>query len=113
MGEIIKVSEKSGVPQDTIDILRAAIKEKQFRNALDMAKGAIPESLLIDGHNPMGLLHHALSQGVHKLSDEECLERASTVRLVLGELSERLSGLLKDKAELTKAISKLMNPNNS
>ena len=63
LGEIVKVSEKSGVPQDKTDILRAAIKEIQFRKALDMAKDAIPENLLIDGHNPMRLLHHALSRG--------------------------------------------------
>ena len=110
LGEIVKVSEKIGVPQDKIDILRAAIEEIQFRKALNMAKDAIPESLLIEGHSPMRLLHHALSRGVHELSDEECLELASTIRLVLGELSERLSVLLKDKAELTKALSTLMPP---
>ena len=110
LGEIVKVSEKIGVPQDKIDILRAAIEEIQFRKALNMAKDAIPERLLIEGHSPMRLLHHALSRGVHELSDEECLELASTIRLVLGELSERLSILLKDKAELTKAISTLMQP---
>ena len=110
LGEIVKVSEKIGAPQDKIDILSDAIEQTQFSTALNMAKEAIPESLLIDGHSPMRLLHHALSRGVHELSDEECLELASTVRLVLGELSERLSGLLKDKAELTKAISTLMPP---
>ena len=111
--EIIRVSEKINASQDKIDILSNAIEETQFSKALNMAKEAIPESLLIDGHNPMRLLHHALSRGMHGLSDEECLEFASTVRLVLGELSERLSGLLKDKAELTKAISTLMHDTNS
>ena len=110
LGEIVKVSKKIGAPQDKIDTLSDAIEETQFSTALNMAKDAIPENLLIDGHSPMRLLHHALSRGVHELSDEECLELASTVRLVLGELSERSSILLKDKAELTKAISTLMQP---
>ena len=110
LGEIVKVSEKSGVPQDKIDILRAAIEEIQFRKALRMTRDVIPDSLLINGQNPILLLHHALSRGVHELSDEQCLKLASTIRLVLGELSERLSVLLKDKAELTKAISTLMQP---
>ncbi len=108
--EIIRVSKKIGASQDKIDTLSNAIEETQFSTALNMAKNAIPESLLIDGHSPMRLLHHALSRGVHELSDEECLELASTIRLVLGELSERLSVLLKDKAELTKAVSTLMPP---
>ena len=111
--EIIKVSQKIGVPQDKIDTLHEAIKETQFHKALKMAKDVLPESLLIDGHSPILLLHRALSQGVHELSDEECLKRANAVRLVLGELSERLSAVLKDKAELTAAISALMQDKSS
>ena len=111
--EIVKVSEKIGVPQDKIDTLREAIKETQFSKALKMAKDVMPESLLINGHSPILLLHRALSRGVHELSDEECLKLAGTVRLVLGELSERLSAILKDKAELTEAISTLMPQKNN
>ena len=111
--EIVKVSEKIGVPQDKINTLDQAIKETQFSKALGMAKEAMPESLLIDGHSPILLLHRALSRGVHELSDEECLELASTVRLVLGELSERLSAILKDKAGLTDAVSTLMHHKNN
>ena len=113
LAEIVKVFEKIGVPQDKIDTLREAIKETQFRKSLEMTKDVMPENLLIDGHSPILLLHRALSQGVHELSDEECLKRANTVRLVLGELSERLSALLKDKAELTEAISTLMHHKSS
>ncbi|WP_018295416.1 hypothetical protein [Mariprofundus ferrooxydans] len=107
--EIIKVSEKLGAPQDKIETLNAAVSETQFSKALDMAKDVIPESLLINGHSPILLLHSALSEGVHALSDEDCLELASSIRIVLGELSERLSQALKDEAELTKALSTLMN----
>ena len=113
LGEIVKVSGKIGVPQDKIDTLREAIKETQFSKALEMAKDVMPESLLIDGHSPIFLLHRALSRGVHELSDEECLKLANTVRLVLGELSERLSAILKDKAELTDAVSTLMHHKNN
>ncbi len=73
-----------------------------------MAKDAMPESLLINGHSPILLLHSALSEGIHAKSDEQCLELASSVRVVLSELSERLSQALKDEAELSKALSTLM-----
>lgn len=108
IGEIIKVSEKIGAPGEKLDKLRASLKETQFSKALDMAKDAMPESLLINGHSPILLLHSALSEGVHALTDEQCLELAGSVRIVLGELSERLSQALKDEAELTKALSTLM-----
>jgi len=109
IGEIIKVSEKIGAPVEKLNKLRASIQETQFSKALDMSKDAMPESLLINGHSPILLLHSALSEGVHALTDEQCLELAGSVRIVLGELSERLSQALKDEAELTKALSTLMN----
>ena len=108
LNEIIKVSEKLGAPDSKIDTLRNAVNETQFSKALDMAKDVIPESLLINGHSPILLLHSALSDGVHNLNDEDCLSLASSVRVVLGELSERLSQALKDEAELSKALSVLM-----
>jgi hypothetical protein len=110
--EVIKVCEKLKVGQDKVEVLKKAIEETRFSEALNMAKDALPESLLIDGHSPMQLLHSALSEGVHAMSDEECLEIASSVRVVLGELSERLSQALKDEAELSKAISHLMHRGN-
>jgi hypothetical protein len=109
LSEIIKVSEKIGASEDHIKILKSAIEETQFSTALKNAKDAIPESLLINGHSPLLLLHGALSEGVHALSDEQCLEIASSIRVVLAELSERLSQALKDEAELTKALGTLMN----
>ena len=109
LGEIIKVSKKIGATEDTINKLETAIKETQFNKALHIAKDAIPESLLINGHSPILLLHSALSKGVHELNDEQCLELAGSIRVVLGELSDRLSQALKDEAELTRALSTLIN----
>jgi len=112
LGQIIKVSEKIGADQSKINVLHEAVKETQFSTALKNTKGALPESLLIDGHNPLLLLHSALSEGVHAMSDEQCLAIAGSVRVVLGELSERLGQALKDEAELSQALSTLINHKN-
>jgi hypothetical protein len=109
VAEIRKVADKLGASQSTLQALDSATNETQFTKALQIAKEGIPESLLINGHNPMLLLHSALSEGVHEKSDEECMEIASSVRIVLGELSERLAQALKDEAELRHALSTLMN----
>lgn len=109
LNQIIKVSEKIGAAPENIETLKKAVQETQFSKALNMAKNAMPESLLINGHSPILLLHSALSEGVHALKDEQCLEIAGSVRIVLGELSERLSQALKDEVELTRALSTLMN----
>lgn len=55
----------------------------------------------------MTLLHKALSIGVHNLSDEECLEHAHNIRVVLTELANRLSEILADHSELLNAIKTL------
>lgn len=111
--EIIKVSEKVRAPAASLDTLRSALNETQFSKALDSVKDALPESLLIDGHSPILLLHRALSEGVHALTDEQCLDLATSVRVVLAELAERLGQALKDEVELTKALSTLMHLKNS
>lgn len=111
LGEIIKVSKKIGAPEEKVTQLNNAVSETQFTKALEIAKDAMPESLLINGHSPILLLHSALSEGVHALNDEQCLEMAGSVRVVLGELSERLSQALKDEAEIKKALSTLMKKN--
>ncbi len=46
-----------------------------------------------------------------KLADEQCLEIASNARIVIAELSERLSQALKDEAKLSKCPSTLINRN--
>lgn len=108
LNKIVEVSEKIGTSEENIKVLKEAVEESQFSKALNMAKNAIPESLLINGHSPILLLHSALSEGVHALDDEKCLEIASSIRIVLGELAERLSQALKDEAELTRALATLM-----
>lgn len=109
LAEIIKVAERVGAKPATIEILKNAAKETQFSKAMETAKPALPESLLINGHNPLGLLHTALSEGVHELNDEDCLTLAGSIRVVLAELSERLGQALKDEAELKQALDTLMN----
>ena len=105
--EIIKVAAKLNVDQITLDALVTAKTEIQFSKAMESLKDAMPQALLINGHNPLTLLHSALSRGLHNESDSECLDLARTIRVVLSELAERLGQALKDEAELNTAISRL------
>ena len=93
-----------------IEQLEAAKRESQFTKAIGNVKDAIPESLRINGHNPLTLLHSALSGGIHEYSDAQCLELATAVREVLFGLAERIEIALKDHAELKAAVGRLLNP---
>ena len=108
LDEIIRVSEKIGAPADMLERLRKAKDEIQFSKALASVKDALPQALLINGHNPLAMLHSALSGGLHEKTDERCLELAHDIRVLLVELAERIGQALKDEAELNTAVSRLM-----
>lgn len=86
LSEILKVANMVGASAEAIAELEAALKETQFTKALETVKHGIPQALMIRGHNPLLLLHNALSNGVHGRTDEECLELATHVRVILAEL---------------------------
>jgi hypothetical protein len=110
IGEIAKAAKRLGASPEVLNQFETAIKETQFSKAVDDIRTAIPQALLIDNHNPLMLLHRALSDGLHDRTDEECLELATGIRVVLTELSERISQALKDDAELRSAVGRLMRP---
>ncbi len=105
--EIIKVANLENPSPELIKELEEAKRENQFSTAVEKIKHGIPEILLIHGHNPLTLLHTALSEGLHAGTDEECLEIARHIRVILSEFSERLAAALKDNQELKNAISSL------
>jgi hypothetical protein len=106
--QIIKVAKQLEAGQKIISELEAAKSDFRFDRAIDKIKMAIPESLKIKGHNPLSLLHSALSKDIHNSCDEECLELARHVRLILTELAERISIALQEKKELDEAVASLI-----
>lgn len=111
--EIIKVTKVIS-PNDKLLIeLEAAKSETQFSRAVESIKHGIPQTLMINGKNPLLLLYSALSEGVHIDDDSQCLELATSIRVVLIEFAERVGHALKDEAELTEAVKRLATKKNS
>jgi hypothetical protein len=106
--EIIRVCQTIGTSADLVEQLRAAKGENSFEKAIGDIKAALPQGLLINGHNPLTALHRALSVGLHDKSDEECLESARAVRVVLGNLVEKISILRQDNKDLHDSVQHLL-----
>ncbi len=104
VGEIKKVAERIGADRDVIEALEDVGKHTQFGRSVDSVKPAVPQVLLINGQNPLTLLHSALSEAIHDKSDQQCLEIAQDIRTVLAELAERAGQALKDSVELKQAV---------
>jgi len=106
--EITKVCTTLNAGTEILTELEAAKREIRFTAAVDKIKAAIPQVLLINGQNPLTLLHGALSEGVHDKTDGECLEIAMSIRIVLSELAERMAIAVKDESELSSAVKNLL-----
>ncbi len=109
VAEIRKVAVRLNAPASVLSQFDQAAKDTQFSRAVELLKGAIPEALFIDGHNPLTLLHAALSEHVHLHEDADFLANAASIRVILVSLAERLDSLLKQDAELKGALSRLLN----
>lgn len=110
--EIIKVCRTVKAPEELIKELQAAKEEIAFTKSIEKVRSALPQGLLINGHNPLLALHGALSVGLHDESDDACLEAAHAVRLVLTDFVEKVSLLKQDNKQLTDAVQLLIRKKN-
>lgn len=58
-------------------------KNHQMTNLIENVYEYLPKSLKELGDNPIKLLHQQLSEGIHKFSESECLERAKKIDILL------------------------------
>ena len=106
MKELRRAADRLG--QADLAVFDDALRETQFSAAVKMLKGAIPDKLLIlNGENPLTLLYSPLSVQLHELTDDECLQQAADIRIVLTALLENIADVLKDQAELKSAANRL------
>jgi hypothetical protein len=106
--ELAKAARRLEAPADVVESLEAAANETRFKDAIEQVKAGLPASLQIGGQNPLTLLHSALSEWMHQHTDEECLQIAADIRVILSELAERISTALKEQAEISSAVSRLL-----
>lgn len=106
---IIDAAGLLGAAPEVMKDLEWARDSWRFEETMDHFKDAMPDGLRIAGQNPLRLLHDALSDGVHNLSDAECLKRADAARTVLIALAERIEFATKEEAGLHDAVKTLLN----
>jgi len=105
--EIISAAEHVGAEAAMIERPKYLRDHWRFQQSIDELKGSLPQILLIEGQNPLELLHPVLSDSIHDRSDEEALEIAAEIRLVLINLAERIALAKTQSDELKKAVEKL------
>ena len=111
VSSVLEVARATSAPPGQIDLLQKAQMERQFSKAMKMLcdVSAVPAVLLIDGQNPLALLHKSLSEGIHELDDRECLKRAQEAEVILCEIAERLQIAVTDRKAVKAAVASIMN----
>jgi hypothetical protein len=106
--EIIRVLRRTNSPQTQIEKLQSARNEKAFKKAVEFISDAIPQTLLINGYNPLALLEQAITKGADAQHDKEALQLATAMRIILTELAERLVRALEDQTDLDEAVNYIL-----
>lgn len=107
ISEIVKIWQQVGMDPQTARDFELAKQETQFSRAVEKMNGRIPNNLRMGEHNPLTLLQSALDEGPHAPTDAKGLELAVSIRIVLTELTDRISRALKDHTEITVAVNRL------
>jgi hypothetical protein len=108
--ELKNAIERLGGNPKALAALESARSETQFSKALEIIADVTPKELFVGGQNPLKLLHGPLSVGLHGLSDDQCLTKAHSIRVVIAALLERVQMVTEEKAELDAAIRALLAP---
>lgn len=102
--QLEEVAKRLRAPDEYLLLFAKAKTQTEFTRAINEIKDALPSALFVIGHNPLKLLHDLLSDGLHELSDEECLEHARAVRTLLVALADRISEISQDDAKVKEAV---------
>jgi|ERR1035438_3868840 hypothetical protein len=110
VGSVLQVAQATNASPQQIELLKKAQSETRFSKAIEMLRdvSAIPAVLLIDGHNPLALLHDLLSEGIHQLNDRECLERAQEAEVILCEIADRMQIAVTERKVVKAALSSIL-----
>ena len=105
--QMIQSAKRAGAPQETLEAMASAMGQRTFSKLVAALGDAVPPTLFIRGLNPLELLDHALCEGSAKKSDKDLLAVATSIRIVLTEMAERIDQILRDREELNQAIDVL------
>jgi hypothetical protein len=102
--QLEKVAKRLRAPDEYLLLFAKAKTQTEFTRAIKEIKDAFPPALFIAEQNPLKLLHDLLSDGLHELSDEECLGHARAVRTLLIALADRISEISRDEAKIRESL---------
>ncbi len=78
------------------------------QDKIEFVKDLLPCSLRPGGLNPLGILHSTLSEGLHSLSDEDCIEISEEIKTALEYLVSEVMRHQHESKKFTESMIKLL-----
>lgn len=100
-------AQSSGSDKAILDALADLRKDTPMSEKIKIANIALPNHLKPNGLNPLGRLYQVLSEGVHSLSDAECLQKAKATSECLTFLISELASRAEQRARFKSLVGKL------
>ena len=82
--------------------------QNQASKKIQLVKNLLPKTLEIEGMNPLGIMYHALSEGIHSMNDETCLVHAEAIRESLIYLTKQISVNRNAKIKFSEKMKKIL-----
>jgi len=105
------IEDVSKMNFDGVDYVQDALltfkSDHIMSNLISVLNRYLPGSLKQFGDNPIKLLYEQLSDGIHSLSDEECLEKAESINFVLTYVIQKIYEEKTESSILLEAMKKL------
>lgn len=103
-----QLAESQSVDAETVAKIRSTMSGKiTYEEKIKLASTVIPSSFLIDGINPLDTLFGLVSQGIHELSEDRCLEIADETREVFEYLFTHLRATTEARKGFVEKVKKL------
>jgi hypothetical protein len=102
-----KLAESNHVDPKIVESIRAAATErKTYDQKLKIAALVFPDSLRIHGVNPLNELYGLVSEGIHGLSEEECLAVADETTSVFEFIFTNLRAQIQAREGFVEKVTK-------
>jgi hypothetical protein len=90
------------------EALKKTKNTRVTQEKINLVKDLLPSILKPNGMNPLGVLHSELSEGLHSLSDEECLESANHIKTILTFLLNQIVQTKQSAQQFTASMQSLL-----
>jgi len=104
---LYEIKEHSNEESEDLKKIQEAIKGKDFSRKTEVASQILPDSLVVDGLNPLKLIHEDLSAGLHGLTEERCTEIAQELSWAVEYVIRELNRQRKSKREFAERMKTL------